>query len=185
VCVLSFFSLEIPPVRDVFYFTLEKSRDCLHRAMEPALAGSSPSVALQLFCLGLPKPCVKRWTTVCLSPVTPAAIAAARWVDRVWNPLVRRELSYCLTLAALSTWKLLASQVGSDSHPTLNPLLSLTSRTGQGWLTACPHYTHNAGYRFVLFLCCDHRCPQRHPEPCIIRLRYSFLLPLPWNLEQQ
>lgn len=58
-CAFFHFSLEIPPVQDVFYFTLEKSQGCLHGATEPALSAPAPAQRCSFLPRGLPKPCVK------------------------------------------------------------------------------------------------------------------------------
>lgn len=54
-CVFFHFSLEIPPVQDVFYFTFEKA-ESLHRAEFPALGPALPEQP-QMFASGSLHPC--------------------------------------------------------------------------------------------------------------------------------
>lgn len=76
-CVFFRFSLEIPPVQDVFYFTFEKA-ESLHRAW---VTSSRPNAAVQpqIFASGSLHFAQGRGALLCA--VTLAAGPAARWVD--------------------------------------------------------------------------------------------------------
>lgn len=131
-CLRAFFhfSLEIPPVQDLFYFTLEKARGSAqsHRArlMGPRLQVPHGCTA---FCLELPEPCVGR-RGMLLAAVAAAAVPAKAWWKSTLKPtfqLRRNKLLFYSDHSAPENPGL--SRKTSDTQPCLE-VPNLSTREG-------------------------------------------------------